>query len=132
MAISHGHMATDEQDLYEELIILISSSQRSVKGFNLHSSNVCCYIFLPTDEHSTFCNRAQVFHPCSASQCLDVISTFTSSVSRSIATKERKCFTIFPDRDISPQELGQDQPAQTWRKAPAKALDEIKTLIVSR
>lgn len=44
----------------------------------------------------------------------------------------KKSFGVLPDSDKSPQELGCNQAAQTWRKNPAFKKNEIKTLIAFR
>lgn len=61
------------------------------------------------------------------------ISSLTSSVSKPITSREMKIFEQSCQTKTSgPQDLGQDQLAQTWRKTPTILLAEIKTLIASR
>lgn len=109
----------------------MSSSKSSVVSY-VHSSTVKLHSSCQRMSKALCC-RIQV----SPNLSLSVFryyycSSFTSSASSPITSRQRKCFRILPDSDIDPQELGQDQPAQTWRKTPAIPLDETKTLIVSR
>lgn len=81
------------------------------------------FILLPESKSCTCVTEALL--PISVFRC-HYCSPFASSASWPITSTQRKCSRISPDSNVDPQELGRDQPAQTWRKIPRNATGQNK------